>query len=64
MATRLKKFIVQLKKLKNLKNNKPNIIIANTVKGKGLNSIENDPARHTKGLSEMEINDAKKQFKI
>ena len=60
----IKKIYTTINKIKNLKNNKPNIVIANTIKGKGLNSIENDPARHTKGLSKMEINDAKKQFKI
>jgi transketolase len=42
---------------KNIKKNnskKPTIFIAKTIKGKGINFIENDPSRHTKGLNKEE----------
>jgi transketolase len=34
------------------KSNKPNLIIANTIKGKGLSIMENDPAWHVKKLTD------------
>ncbi len=52
------------KKAKKNISNKPIIFIVNTVKGKGLKFIENDPTRHTKGLDEAEKEKAKKLLKI
>ena len=48
------------------KNNskKPTIFIAETIKGKGINFIENDPSRHTKGLSKEEEVKAKRILNI
>ncbi len=50
--------ILKMKKIfMNIKKNnskKPTIFIAKTIKGKGINFIENDPSRHTKGLSKEE----------
>ena len=34
------------------KSNKPNLIIANTIKGKGLSIMENDPVWHVKKLTD------------
>jgi transketolase len=52
--------------LKVKKNNsgKPFIFVANTIKGKGIKFIENDPSRHTKGLSKQEEIEAMKILKI
>lgn len=36
------------------KSNKPNLIIANTIKGKGLSIMENDPIWHVKKLTDKE----------
>ena len=49
--SKMKKIFIDIKK-NNL--NKPTIFIAKTIKGKGINFIENDPSRHTKGLSKEE----------
>jgi transketolase len=49
-------------KKKNL--TRPTIFIARTIKGKGINFIENDPSRHAKGLSKEEENRAKKILHI
>jgi hypothetical protein len=38
--------------------------VANTIKGKGIKFIENDPSRHTKGLSKQEEIEAMKILKI
>lgn len=43
-----------LKKAKKNTSKKPIVFIANTIKGKGLKFIENDPSRHAKGLDEKE----------
>jgi len=42
--------ISSLNKIK--KSNKPNLIIANTIKGKGLSIMENDPVWHVKKLTD------------
>ena len=47
-------------KAKRLKLRRPTIFIAKTIKGKGIKFIENDPSRHTKGLSKEEENKAMK----
>ena len=41
-----------------------NIIIANTIKGKGLRAIENNPAWHHKAPSKEELQKFKKELKI
>lgn len=51
-------------KAKKNKTKQPSIFIARTVKGKGIKFIENDPSRHTKGLSKEEENRAKKILDI
>ena len=56
-----------LKILGQVKNNlkgKPTVIIADTIKGKGLKFIENDPTRHAKGLDEKEKIMARDIFEI
>ena len=50
------------KKIKN--NNKPNVIIANTTKGKGIKEFENDPVWHARQLKGDEIIIGKKRLKI
>lgn len=40
------------------RNNKPKVLIANTVKGKGIPSLETDPLSHIKVLKEKEIDTA------
>jgi transketolase len=44
-----------LKTLKEEKNNKPKLLIANTIKGKGVPSLETDPLCHIKSLKPAEI---------
>ena len=46
------------------KNNKPNVIIANTTKGKGIKEFENDPVWHARQLKGDEIIIGKKRLKI
>lgn len=43
-----------LSKFVKSKNKKPKILICNTVKGKGLSFLENDPSWHSRGLSIQE----------
>lgn len=40
----------------NSKSNKPKVLIADTVKGKGIPKLETDPLNHIKSLSQEEIN--------
>lgn len=47
-----------LKNLKETKSNKPNVLIANTIKGKGVPGLENDALSHVKTLSTEEIDGA------
>ena len=43
---------------------KPTVIIANTIKGKGIKELENNPIWHARKLNEKEILIAKKRLKI
>lgn len=47
-----------LSAVKENKTGKPNVLIANTVKGKGVPSLEKDPLCHIKNLNEAEVNAA------
>lgn len=47
-----------LKKIKEDNNDKPKLLIANTVKGKGVPSLENDPLSHIKNIKPEEIDKA------
>ena len=58
------KLIKIFKKAKTNNSNQPKVFIANTIKGKGLNFIENDPSRHTRGLEEKEKIIAMRLLKI
>ena len=52
-----------IKKLKKIKNNsKPNVIILNTIKGKGIKEFENNPVWHARKLSESDILIGKKRL--
>lgn len=46
------------------KNNKPNVFIAHTTKGKGIKEFENDPVWHARQLKGDEIKIGKKRLKI
>ena len=52
-----------VKSLKPKNNNKPNIIIANTIKGKGVKFMENTVLWHYKSPNEKELSDAMKDLK-
>ncbi|MBI4823520.1 MAG: transketolase [Nitrospirae bacterium] len=45
-------------RLKSDKGNKPKVLIADTVKGKGVPSLESDPMSHVKSLKPEDIDDA------
>lgn len=49
---------------KKFKNRKPTIIIANTIKGKGIKEFENDPVWHARQLKGKEIEIGKKGLGI
>ena len=51
-----------LKKVK--QNNKPNVVIINTIKGKGVKEFENDPIWHARQLQGKEIDIGKKRLKL
>jgi transketolase len=52
-----------IKKLKKIKNNsKPNVIILNTIKGKGIKEFENNPVWHARKLNESDILIGKKRL--
>ena len=44
--------------LKENETGRPGVLIANTVKGKGVKSLENDPLCHIKNLNEAQIKEA------
>ena len=45
------------------KSSKPNIVIANTIKGKGVSFLENNPMGHVMGINtESEISQARKDL--
>lgn len=50
------------KKIK--KNKKPNVLIVNTIKGKGIKEFENDPVWHARQLKGEEIDIGKKRLGI
>ncbi len=45
-------------------NNKPTILILNTIKGKGIKEFENDPVWHARKISNHDINIGKKRLNI
>jgi transketolase len=45
-------------------NKKPNVLIANTIKSKGIKEFENDPVWHARKISNSDINIAKKRLKL
>ena len=47
----------------NLNNNQPKVLIADTVKGRGVPQLENDPLCHIKTLEEEEIDNLLKELK-
>jgi len=49
--------------LKNRKGDKPNLLIANTVKGKGVPNLESDPLSHIRNLNAEEVDKAKAGLK-
>jgi len=49
--------------LKDKDGNKPKAIIADTIKGKGVPQLENDPLCHVKSLSEGEVDNLLKELK-
>ena len=51
----IKELINCLKQLKQRKNNKPKLLIANTIKGKGVSQLENDSLCHVKKATKQEI---------
>ena len=57
-----KSIINAFKKIK--RNNKPNVLIAHTVKGKGIKEFENDPIWHARQLKGEEVDIGKKRLNI
>ena len=54
-----------IKALKNYKsNNKPTVIIVNTIKGKGIKEFENNPVWHARKISEKDLMIAEKRLKF
>jgi transketolase len=51
----LKKTYLTLKKLKATRNRQPKVLIAHTVKGKGIARLETDPMCHIKSLTKEEV---------
>ena len=49
---------------KSKKDGVPNLIVANTIKGKGIKEFENDPAWHARKLQGKELEIGKKTLKI
>jgi len=45
-------------------NNRPNVLIANTIKSKGIKEFENDPVWHARKISNSDIDIAKKRLKL
>ncbi len=50
-------------KLKNGNGDKPNLLIANTVKGKGVSNLESDPLSHIRSLNAAEVDRAIAELK-
>ena len=53
-----------IKKIKQTKNEKPNIIIANTIKGKGIDFMEDDNNWHYRVPTDEEVEKVKEKLKI
>lgn len=54
-----------LKTFKKIKiNQKPNVLIINTIKGKGIKEFENDPVWHARKISDADIQIGKKRLGI
>jgi transketolase len=51
----INELLISLKSLKEERNQRPKLLIAHTVKGKGVLSLENDPLCHIKSLKPIEI---------
>lgn len=58
----IKKLNVLFNKILKKKSIKPSVVILDTVKGKGVSFIENDPIWHVKGLDEISYKLALKEF--
>lgn len=62
----MEQIINEIAKLKQSKNNKPKVLIANTIKGKGISYMENKMEWHylpmNAELYEQAVNDIKKQY--
>jgi len=58
----IKEVYDSLKSLKEEKGNYPKVLIANTIKGKGVPQLENDPLCHIKALKEAEIIEVLKNY--
>ncbi len=55
----------EFEKTKNMKNGKPSVVIAETVKGKGISFIEHQPIWHVKQLNNSDdIDNARKELSI
>jgi len=52
-----------LKNFKEDKSNQPKVVIAHTIKGKGVPQLENDPLCHIKALTEKEIDEIISELK-
>ena len=52
-----------LKDLKKEQSNQPKVLIANTIKGKGVSKLESDPLCHIRSLNEKEIDEAIRKLK-
>jgi transketolase len=51
-----------LKKLKQSKSNHPKVLIADTIKGKGVPELENDPLCHIKSFKKEEVDEIIKKY--
>ena len=58
----IKKLYKSLKELKEEKSNYPKVLLANTIKGRGVPQLENDALCHIKTLNEDEIINAIKKL--
>ena len=60
----VKQIIKSLNKLNKKKNKKPNLIIANTIKGKGVKFMENKFESHYEVLDTSKYNLSKKNLRL
>ena len=59
----ISKLIHKLNLFKHYKGKKPNVLICNTIKGKGIKFIENNPEFHHKPLNDSQFKKALKELK-